>query len=154
MFDTEPSETEMTRQHEKLLIAALAGLMIVCAAAFAVTPTLAAGYPVDMTARVSGVDYWDVLNVRKWPAHYSQKTGALEPETYVWVERCIIVENASDWVPRRTRRSRRLGGIPATSRPSTPIRWVTSDLCLPHDLPIDSPPISPQTPARNRGPFS
>lgn len=97
MFDTEPSETEMTRQYEKLLIASLAGLMIVCAAAFAVTPTLAAGYPVDMTARVSNVEDWDVLNVRKWPAHYSQRIGALQPETYVWVERCIVVENASDW---------------------------------------------------------
>jgi uncharacterized protein YraI len=97
MFDTEPSETEMTRQHEKLLIATLAGLMIVFAAAFAVTPTLAAGYSVDMTARVSGVAEWDVLNVRKWPAHYSQQVGALDPDTYVWVERCIILDNASDW---------------------------------------------------------
>jgi SH3-like domain-containing protein len=87
----------MTRQHEKVLIAALAGLVLVCAATFAVSPTLAAGYAVDMTARVSGVASWDELNVRKWPASYSQKTGALAPGVAVWVERCIIIEGASDW---------------------------------------------------------
>lgn len=87
----------MTRQHEKVLVAALAGLVILCAATFAVTPTLAAGYTVDMTARVAGVAWWNVLNVRKWPASYSQKVGALEPGAAVWVERCIIIEGASDW---------------------------------------------------------
>ena len=87
----------MTRQFEKLFVAALAGFLILGAAAFAVSPALAAGYTVDTTARVSGVADWDVLNVRKWPAHYSQQTGALEPMTYVWVERCIVIENASDW---------------------------------------------------------
>lgn len=87
----------MNRNQEKLLIATLAGLVIAAAAAFAVTPSFAAGYTVDLTARVSGVASWDVLNVRKWPASYSQKTGALEPEAVVWVERCIIIENASDW---------------------------------------------------------
>ncbi|MBU1175692.1 MAG: hypothetical protein KKH72_09855 [Alphaproteobacteria bacterium] len=87
----------MTRHYENLVIAAFAGILIVVAAAFAVTPTFAAGYPVDMTARVSGVAEWDVLNVRLWPAHYSQKVGYLDPETFVWVERCILVDNATDW---------------------------------------------------------
>lgn len=97
MFETAASETAMTRQFEKLFVAAFAGILIVSAAAFAVTPAMAAGYSVDMTARVSDVAEWDVLNVRKWPAHYSQKVGALKPETYVWVDRCIIKEDAADW---------------------------------------------------------
>ena len=41
---------------------------------------------------------WDVLNIRKWPASYSQKIGALQPKTFVWVERCIVNEDGgSDW---------------------------------------------------------
>ncbi len=37
-------ETDMTRAREKLLLATLAGLIIACAAAFAVSPTLAADH--------------------------------------------------------------------------------------------------------------
>lgn len=87
----------MKRSHESLLIASLAGLVIVSAAAFAVVPASAAGYEIDQKAQVTGVADWDQLNVRKWPAHYSQKTGVLEPQSWVWVERCIEVPNASDW---------------------------------------------------------
>ena len=87
----------MTRSQEKLLIATLAGFIIALAAGFAVSPTLAAGYTVDRIAHVSGVADWDVLNVRKWPASYSQQVGTLEPHVYVWVERCILVKNSSDW---------------------------------------------------------
>lgn len=88
----------MRRNHEQLLVATLAGLVIMSAAAFAVQPALAAGYPVDGPARVSGVQHWDVLNVRKWPASYSRKTGELAPQARVWVERCIVAEDAgSDW---------------------------------------------------------
>ena len=47
---------------------------------------------------MTGVKKWDVLNIRKWPASYSQKTGALKPKVHVWVERCIINEDGgSDW---------------------------------------------------------
>lgn len=88
----------MHRTHEKLLVATLAGLVIASAAAFAVQPALAAGYHVDGPARVTGVQHWDVLNMRKWPAPYSRKTGELSPRVHVWVERCIIAEdNGSDW---------------------------------------------------------
>ncbi len=88
----------MNKTHEKLLIASLAGVIIACAAAFAVTPTMAAGYHVEAAAQVTGVKSWDVLNVRKWPASYSQKIGELKPNTLVWVERCIINETGgSDW---------------------------------------------------------
>ena len=87
----------MKPQHEKLLVASLASLILVSAAAFAVNPSYAAGYDVDQKAQVTGVEFWDHLNVRKWPAYYSQKIGAIAPGHWVWVERCIEVENASDW---------------------------------------------------------
>jgi hypothetical protein len=88
----------MNKSHEKLLVATLAGLVMVGAAAFAIQPALAAGYDVDGPAQVTGVQSWDVLNVRKWPASFSQKTGELEPKVHVWVERCIIApQGGSDW---------------------------------------------------------
>lgn len=87
----------MKQQHENLLITSLAGLVIVSAAAFVVTPAHAAGYEIDQKAQVVGVEYWDQLNVRKWPASYSRKTGALSPQSWVWVERCIEVADSTDW---------------------------------------------------------
>jgi Uncharacterized protein with a bacterial SH3 domain homologue len=87
----------MNKAQEKVLVAALCGLIVTTAAAFMVQPAMAAGYTVDTLAQVTGVAHWDRLNVRKWPASYSQKVGALEPGVHVWVERCIEVENSSDW---------------------------------------------------------
>ena len=88
----------MKRTHEKLLVAALAGFVIAGAALFAVQPALATGYDVESPAQITGVAGWDVLNVRLWPASYSQKTGEVEPDTTVWVERCIVNEDGgSDW---------------------------------------------------------
>jgi hypothetical protein len=87
----------MKKQHEQLLVATLAGLVIVATAAFAVSPAAAAGYDVDAKARVAGVKHWDVLNVRKWPASYSQKVGELRPGAAVWVIRCRSFETSADW---------------------------------------------------------
>ncbi len=88
----------MNRNHEKLLVAALAGLVIASAAAFAIQPAIAAGYDVDAPAQVTGVRSWDVLNVRKWPAAHSQKVGELAPRVTVWVERCIVApQGGADW---------------------------------------------------------
>ena len=88
----------MQKHHEKLLVATLAGLVIASVAAFAIQPAMAAGYDVESPAHVTGVKHWDVLNVRKWPASYSQKVGELEPKTSVWVERCIIApQGGADW---------------------------------------------------------
>jgi SH3-like domain-containing protein len=88
----------MKPNHEKLLIAALAGLIIAGAAAFAVQPAFASGYTVDSVARVTGVAKWDVLNLRLWPAAYSQKIGELEPKSTVWIDRCIDKPGpATDW---------------------------------------------------------
>ncbi len=82
---------------KNLAIAASAGFVIVAAAAFAISPAVAAGYDVGITGKVVNVEWWDTLNVRMWPASYSQKTGELAPETLVYVERCITVEHSSDW---------------------------------------------------------
>lgn len=87
----------MKKHHEKLLIAALAGLVITAAAAFAVSPAMAAGYTVEGPARVTGVAKYDVLNMRKWPASYSRLVGALSPKAHVWVIRCIEMQGTSDW---------------------------------------------------------
>lgn len=87
----------MNRSHEKLLIATLAGLVIAAAAAFAVSPAMAAGYDVGAEAEVTGVKSWDHLNVRRWPAPYSRKVGELSPGAEVFVERCIIATSGSDW---------------------------------------------------------
>lgn len=87
----------MKKQHEKLLVAGLAGLIIASAAAFAVQPAMAAGYRVEAQAQVTGVAKWDRLNIRKWPASYSQKVGSLQPKTHVWVERCIEADTGADW---------------------------------------------------------
>lgn len=86
-----------TANVRNLGLALFAGLLITSVAAFAVSPVLAAGYDVDAKAQVTGVAGWDVLNVRKWPAAYSQKIGVVEPLTFVWVERCIEVPGSSDW---------------------------------------------------------
>ncbi|ODT71356.1 MAG: hypothetical protein ABS75_08785 [Pelagibacterium sp. SCN 63-23] len=96
MIDVQ-GDRHMTKAQEKVLVAALCGAVMTAAAAFAVQPAMAAGYTVETPARVSGVAGWDNLNVRKWPASYSQQTGFLTPGAQVWVERCIEVRNSSDW---------------------------------------------------------
>lgn len=87
----------MNRNQEKVLVAALCGLVITAAGAFAVQPAMAAGYQVDQLAQVTGVAQWDQLNARKWPASYSQQVGAFEPGSHVWVERCIEAKAGADW---------------------------------------------------------
>ncbi|UYN99654.1 MAG: hypothetical protein KIT02_17420 [Devosia sp.] len=87
----------MKKSQEKVLVATLCGLIVAAAGAFAVQPAMAAGYQVDTLAKVTSVADWDQLNVRRWPASYSRKVGALDPGVHVWVERCIQVENSTDW---------------------------------------------------------
>ncbi len=82
---------------KNLIAATNAGLLIAGAAAFSISPAMAAGYDVGKAGQVVNVQSWDQLNVRKWPAHYSQKIGAFAPGTYVYIERCIVKENAADW---------------------------------------------------------
>ncbi|MET3926235.1 SH3 domain-containing protein [Devosia sp. 2618] len=87
----------MNKQQEKVLVAALCGMVMVAAGAFAVQPAMAAGYNVAQVAQVTGVAHWDKLNVRKWPAAYSQQVGALNTGSQVWVERCIEANTGADW---------------------------------------------------------
>ncbi|MEO5805989.1 hypothetical protein [Devosia sp.] len=87
----------MNRNHEKLLVATLCGLIIVGTAAFAVQPAMAAGYDVDTLGKVYNVQDWDHLNVRKWPAARSQKIGSFSSDAHFWIERCIEVPKSADW---------------------------------------------------------
>jgi uncharacterized protein YraI len=87
----------MNKQQEKVLVAALCGLVIAGAGSFAVQPAMAAGYDVEQLARVVRVPAWDNLNVRKWPASFSQKVGSFDRGDHVWVERCIEATTGSDW---------------------------------------------------------
>ena len=82
---------------KNLIAASVAGLVILGAAAFTITPAMAAGYDVGRAGQVVNVASWDVLNVRKWPAAYSQKIGAFANGTYVYIERCIVKQYGSDW---------------------------------------------------------
>lgn len=79
------------------LPALLGGLFMVFASGVFAPPVQARGYPVETVAQITGIAGWDHLNVRRWPASYSQKIGQLVPHAHVWVERCIAVERASDW---------------------------------------------------------
>lgn len=87
----------MKTELKNLIVAATAGLVIVAAASMAITPAMAEGYSVEKVGRVTGVEWWDQLNVRMWPASYSQQVGALPDGHTVWIERCIQVPNSSDW---------------------------------------------------------
>ena len=87
----------MKTNFKNLIIAATAGFVIVGAAAFSIGPAMAAGYDVRLAGQVINVQSWDVLNVRKWPASYSQKVGGFVPGTVVYIERCIVKTNTSDW---------------------------------------------------------
>lgn len=87
----------MNTNLKNLIAATSAGLLIVVAAAFAITPAQAKGYDVGLAGQVVNVQDWDQLNVRMWPASFSQKIGSFEPGTLVYIERCIEKTNYSDW---------------------------------------------------------
>jgi len=64
------------------------------------TPANAGGYLANYEAYVISVEPWDNLNMRKWPAYYSQKVGHIPHNgQYVWVQRCVVKPNgsSSDW---------------------------------------------------------
>ena len=79
------------------LPAVIGGIFLLIASGVFAPPAQARGYTVQTAAQVTGVASWDHLNVRRWPAHYSAQVGQLPPWTSVWVERCIEVDNSSDW---------------------------------------------------------
>ena len=56
----------MTRNHEKLLIGVLAGIIIVGAGAFAIQPALAGKAGVKAGSELAGPSY-DILNLRLLP---------------------------------------------------------------------------------------
>lgn len=81
----------------------LVGLLAIAASGIFAVPVKAEGYHVGAPARVTGVQSWDSLNVRRWPAAYSQKVGELAPRDRVWVIRCNVIANSSDWCLVRQR---------------------------------------------------
>lgn len=60
-------------------------------------PAMALGYNVETIARIADLPGLDHLEVRKGPAPQSQKAGDLRTATWVWVERCVEVEQSDDW---------------------------------------------------------
>lgn len=75
----------------------IGGLVAMMLSGIFAPPAVARGYDVETVAQVTGVAEWDRLNVRRWPAHYSERIGQVAPRTWVWVERCIEVDRSSDW---------------------------------------------------------
>lgn len=72
-------------------------LIIAAAVSGSVAGTASAfGYHVDRVAYVR-IASWDHLNVRQWPASHSQKIGELSADSSIWVQRCIVKINSSDW---------------------------------------------------------
>lgn len=57
---------------------AMFGMVAIMAATAAQTTSVnAAGYQAGYYAFVKDVAYWDRLNMRKWPAPYSQKVSSI-----------------------------------------------------------------------------
>lgn len=64
----------------------------------AINTAQAEGYDAGYYAHVEDVAYWDVLNMRKWPAPYSQKVASIPDNGWgIWVQRCIVKPGTSDW---------------------------------------------------------
>ena len=95
-----PSPTPRSRRTR--LAATLAAVLALAGGAtvLAPAPALAAGYTVDRYAHVVGVDVYDQLNMRRWPAAHSQKVGAIPHHgDGFYVQRCIARPHgaSSDW---------------------------------------------------------
>ena len=70
----------MNRQQEKILIAALCGLVITAAGALAVQPAMAAGHVAAGPVQVSGVDHWfDAGRVAPWRVDGGASPVAVNP---------------------------------------------------------------------------
>ena len=92
-------ETEMTISSSvKITIVAAISTLAVCV--FSTLPAQAKGYLANYEAYVISVEPWDALNMRKWPAAYSQKIDEIPHDGQnIWVQRCIVQPNGStsDW---------------------------------------------------------
>lgn len=83
-----------TRLKSSLLALVSASLMT----AAIVAPASASGYIANYDAYVISVEDWDTLNMRKWPASYSQKVSEIPHDgQWIRVQRCIDKEYGSDW---------------------------------------------------------
>lgn len=101
-FDRTVSSTQTFRpaRATRALRSAVIGLLALAAPLVAAGPAAAAGYAVDRYAFVQGVDVYDHLNIRRWPAAHSQKVGAIPHHgDGFYVQRCIVRPHgsSSDW---------------------------------------------------------
>jgi uncharacterized protein YraI len=87
----------MNKNHGQLLVAALAGLIIAGAAAYAVGPALAAEAPSGLLAQVTGVSSSQLLNVRMAPGADAWTVGTIGPGADVWVDRCTLENSGGGW---------------------------------------------------------
>lgn len=78
--------------------------LLIAIASFATASTTTAskaeGYLANHEAYVISVAPWDSLNIRMWPAYYSQKIGEIPHDGQdVWVQRCVVQphNSSSDW---------------------------------------------------------
>ena len=79
---------------------ATATLALFSAATLIAQPANAEGYLANYEAYVISVEPWDALNMRKWPAAYSQKVSQIPHDGQsIWVQRCIVQPHgsSSDW---------------------------------------------------------
>lgn len=68
------------------------GIVLLFAASAFAPPVQATSFHVDTVARTTSE-----LSVRSDPAGEAECLGAIEANTFVWVERCIASRSASDW---------------------------------------------------------
>lgn len=60
-------------------------------------PVQARGYSIDTIAQITGISRMDAIEVREAPAMGAPEIGSVEGNTWVWVERCVSLQTASDW---------------------------------------------------------
>ena len=86
--------------------AVILGVLALAAPLAMTGPAAAEGYHVDRYAYVVGVDVYDHLNMRRWPAAHSQRVGIIPHHADgFYVQRCIVRPNdsSSDWCKVRYR---------------------------------------------------
>lgn len=92
-------ETKMNRS-SSVKLALAAAVSVFAATAMTTVPANAEGYLANYEAHVISVAPWDALNMRKWPAYYSQKVSEIPHDgQHVWVQRCVVQPHgsSSDW---------------------------------------------------------
>ena len=88
--------TPATKKFITATAVATLGALTLMSSGLVASQASAAGYMVQDTAITDNFPAWDRLNIRKWPAAYSQKVAHIKRDKIVFVERCII-KQGNDW---------------------------------------------------------